>query len=342
MSTPQVNIKLGADTSALRSGVNQAKQTLGSLKKTAAGVAGAFASMVSGRWIRGVFAWADDIADLQLKLNESAETLQKVDFVAKQTGAGGIEQVADAMIRLEKSLGDVENQKATDALKSLGLTADELAAMSLDQKILALSDAFQRARASGTGVNDIMALLGRSAAELIPLLATTRENLEAMLNRAPIISEEDIANAAMLNDQFDEIGDKIKTWGKQATISASGILKFLKTGIMDGFDAANEELVKSSEDAMRAAMERTELAKRMSESMRQNRETAKTPDDVTRLKNTAQIYDSLAKIGSMTQTPIAQPNSDRLLEMQLLELKHAGGYLRGIEINTSNPVNLRP
>ncbi|MFK5283524.1 hypothetical protein ACI3PL_28515, partial [Lacticaseibacillus paracasei] len=81
------------------------------------------------------------ISDLTLKLNESADALQKVDYAAKLAGAGGVDQVGDSMIKLERALGDVENVKAAEALEHLGLTAEALASMSLDQKILALSDA---------------------------------------------------------------------------------------------------------------------------------------------------------------------------------------------------------
>ena len=131
------------------------------------GIAGGITGVTTA--IKESLSMADDLSDLALKLNDSAEALQRVDFAGKQAAGVGVSQIGDSMIRLERALGDVENAKAAEALERLGLSASDLVAMPLDEKILAFSDAFQQARETGTGVADIQALLGRSAGDLIPL-----------------------------------------------------------------------------------------------------------------------------------------------------------------------------
>lgn len=211
----------------------------------AAGLAGGAVGI--GMAIKGTLDYADDISDLTLKLNESAEALQKVDYAAKLAGAGGVDQVGDSMIKLERALGDVENVKAAEALEHLGLTAEALASMSLDQKILALSDAFQKARATGTGVADIQALLGKSSADLIPLLEQGGDALRGMFEDAPVIAEETIQQMAKVNDQIDALIMKTKSWAVNAVGGVVGLGGFFKDffgevisgkGLTDAWDAA--------------------------------------------------------------------------------------------------------
>lgn len=178
--------------------------------------------------IKGALTQADDLADLTVALNESAEGLQRVDFAAQQAASIGIEQVAKSMLRLERSLGDVENAAATDALENLGLSASRLAEMSLEEKILALSEAFQKARETGTGMADIQDLMGRTAADLVPLFEQGGDALRAMFEEAPVMAEETVQQMARVNDQIDAMIMKSKTWLANAvggTVGLGGLIK---------------------------------------------------------------------------------------------------------------------
>jgi hypothetical protein len=181
---------------------------------------------------------ADDLADLTLALNESAEGLQRVDFAAQQAASIGVDQVAKSMMRLERSLGDVENVKATEALERLGLTASQLAGMSLEEKILALSEAFEKARLEGTGMADIQDLLGRSAADLVPLFAQGKEGIEAMFERAPVLAEAAVQEMAMMNDELAAMMTKFNAMKAQSAAGLISLGKLVKDTFTDGFDQA--------------------------------------------------------------------------------------------------------
>lgn len=202
----------------------EVRKSAGTMKRETGGIgtalAGEFKSLVPAMGlgaiaagIKGALNRADELADLKIALGETAETLQRVDFAAQQAAGVGVEDLAKSVIRLEKNLGDVENKKAAEALESFGLSASTLADMPLDEKLIALSGAFQKARADGTGVSDIMALLGKSAPDLIPLLGQTEEALREMFANAPVAAEELIDSMAILNDQFDGLVAKAKTSG---------------------------------------------------------------------------------------------------------------------------------
>lgn len=178
------------------------------------GVAGGITGMTAA--IKESLSMADDLADLALKLNDSAEALQRVDFAGKQAAGVGVAQIGDSMIRLEKALGDVENAKVAEVLERLGLSASDLTAMPLDQKILAFSEAFQKARETGSGVADIQALLGRSAGDLIPLFEQTGDALRGMFEDAPVLAEATVQEMAKINDEIDAMIEKGKNLGSRA------------------------------------------------------------------------------------------------------------------------------
>lgn len=191
-----------------------------------------FAALGAG--IKSALQRADDLADLKVALGETAETLQRVDYAAQQAASVGVDKLADSMLKLEKNLGDIDNKNAADALGNLGVTASQLAAMPLDQKILTLSEAFQRARADGTGVKDILDLLGRSGTGLIPLLTQSKEAIEGMFADAPVVADELIDRMAILNDQFDGLVIKAKTSGVGVVGALSEVGTFLADLVAEG------------------------------------------------------------------------------------------------------------
>lgn len=253
----------------------EVRKSAGTMKRETGGIgtalAGEFKNLLPtiglaslGAAIKGALNRADDIADLTLKLNESAEAIQKVDYAATLSGSS-VDQVADSMIKFERALGDVSNEKASAALSNLGITTEQLGQMSLDEKMVALADAFEQARASGTGVNDLQALLGKSSADLIPLLAQGGDALREMFDSAPVVAEETIQRMAEINDQFDALVMKSKSWVVETVGAAAGLDQFLgefyagilqRQGIGDSFNQALEKQGDRDVAALQAQAER--------------------------------------------------------------------------------------
>jgi hypothetical protein len=272
------NANLDRATQNVRQKAGEMKREGGGVGRSLAdGIKGAlpaisFAALGAG--IKASLQRADDIADLKIALGETAETLQRVDYAAQQTASVGVEDLAKAMIKLEKNLGDLDNKEATEALANFGVTAAELARMPLDEKLIALSGAFQKARAEGTGVKDIMDLLGRSGASLIPMLAQSEDALRDLFEGAPAVADELIDRMAVLNDQFDGLVTKAKSsgigivgaWGEVGTfladLASSGSLE----KALLNFDDRQIEALKSitsqrdGKDAQAEALERQQAA----------------------------------------------------------------------------------
>jgi hypothetical protein len=238
--------------------------------------------------VKSALTEADDLADLTLALNESAEALQRVNFAGQQAASIGVDQIAKSMQKLERSLGDVENKAAAKALQNLGLAAADLAAMPLDEKIIAFSEAFQRARETGTGMHDIQTLLGRSAADLVPLFEQGGDALREMFERAPVMADETVQQMARVNDQIDEMIMKTKTWLAEAVGGTVGLGKFVADVVgstpgeilafmldpLSQVDRAMENLADESVSDQQSAIDREEARKKQSEGMAREQEAA--------------------------------------------------------------------
>ena len=199
-------IEFGFNAAAVDRGLAQLQTKISGFGASAAKAMPNLSGMLGigalGTAIKGTLSSFDDLADTALKLGESTATIQRVTFAAEQSGSS-MDAVAGSALKLEKALGDVENTKAAEALAHLGITGQSLAAMPLDEKLIALSGAFGEARLTGTGYNDILNLLGKSAGDLIPLFSAGKEGLEGMFANAPVLADSAVQNMAAMNDKVD-------------------------------------------------------------------------------------------------------------------------------------------
>jgi hypothetical protein len=253
--------------------------------------------------VKALIDRAGDIDDLAIKLGETAEAVQRVDHAAKIAGSGGVEQVGNAMIRLEKNLGAVGNERATAALERLGLSAGTLMGMPLDEKILALSEAFQTARKEGTGVPDLLDLLGRSGAELIPILSMARGELEGLFANAPALTQHQIVEMTKMGDAVDTTWAKMKNnWSSH--IASMGerwawFKDYVETASIEQADLRmadrNTASTKSIYDRMDAKTAQGEAVAEQQRAAEAAAEEAAAADDLaTALERVAKIKESIA------------------------------------------------
>lgn len=230
-------VTIGGDISDLQAKLKQAGSSITSFgAKTRSGLSGIFDSVgegingllpamglaaVVGR-VKGLMNDMDDLADTALRLGESTETLQRVEYATTLLSGVDLDGVTTSFLRLEKSLGDVENVAAGKALENYGITAEGLARLPLDEKIVTIAEAFQDARATGTGYNDLLDLLGKSAGDLIPLFEQSGAAIREAFADAPVVLDGTVQRIAAMNDQVDAFVAKQK----------GGFADFLSTGLM--------------------------------------------------------------------------------------------------------------
>lgn len=212
-------VTLGLDVAQLKRGLEAVRRDVEkfgqSTKKTMAaasmgGFAGAgksisnaLAGLAVGSKITSTINEYARLADLSARLGVSAESIQRVGIAAEQSGTDA-ETAARALTLLTRALDSPDNKKAADAFQELGVNLGELKAADAFQQVRILATAFQRAQSTGTGFAAIMDLLGKSGAELIPLLRMTGEEMDAIAKK-DIISDDQIARIAKLDDRMVEL-----------------------------------------------------------------------------------------------------------------------------------------
>lgn len=229
-------VKMAADSAQMRSELDRVK---GKLKETDGGVSALSGAFKNLGGIVGTFSMAAVVTqalqaasalnDTAVKTGLSIDALQRLQFAATLSG-GSLEGVSGAVARMQKALVGAEEggKEAVAALDRLGLSAQQILALSPDkqfeaiaQKIAAIQDPAERTTAA-------MALFGRSGAELIPTLIAIGTNGEEMAAQLSAIggpvADKAIANVDTLGDQLDVLKIGAKSTAIELTALASTIL----------------------------------------------------------------------------------------------------------------------
>lgn len=168
-----------------------------------------------------------ELNDLAARLGVDVEALQRVGNAAGTVGTDA-ESVVEALTRLNRELGDVENTKAAAALKTFGVTAESLSTMQPDEAIQTLAEAFQAAQAEGKGFNEIFTLMGKGAAALLPLLRMDKEEMKELF-------EVPVAKKAVV-EALDKMGDKLFLMGARLLPTvATAFVKFTSALEANGY-----------------------------------------------------------------------------------------------------------
>jgi len=236
----------------------------------------------------------------------------------------------------------VENKKAAEALENLGINAEWLASVPLDQKMTALAGAFEQARASGTGYNDIVDLMGKSAGELIPLLSSGKEGLEAMFASAPVLADSAVQSMAALNDKVDGLVSRTKT-GIGATIAMiQGVGSMIGgASFEEAFSTPDEETAAAvkRDNERQAAAAAQELNRQTAVNAAAEKEAATAAEKAAKEKETAltrvkNIQESLIQLELARMAPAER--LARLSEIQkqkIDEMRQAGGLFYEATVN---------
>lgn len=231
-------VRLYMDDKDLRAGLAGLKTTIagaaGGLAKVGAIVGGAaitggiglvtsgFAAATASVW-RFVDAGAglDDIAN---RTGASAEGLSQLRYAAEQSGTD-LAAVEKAM----RKLGDVQTQAAAGsksaaaALASVGLSAGQLAAMSVEDRFLAVADGISRIQDPAAKTSLAMDLLGKSGADLVPMMEEGSAGIRGLMAEANqlglTISGPQAKAAAAFDDTWAKLTSALRSAGNVIAIA---------------------------------------------------------------------------------------------------------------------------
>ena len=192
---------------------NSASANLVGQLKSMAGVVGGAATVAGfARWIKGAVDAMDAMNDLKDATGASITEIAKLERVARLNG-GGIETVGTALIKLNQAISSVDGKNtASIALRELGLEVDKLKKLDPVVQFRELGKALQNFTDNATKGHYILALTGRSAREIAPLLKDYAESTdEAAVTTARMAeqAEQFNKNLALLSTNAGDLARQI-------------------------------------------------------------------------------------------------------------------------------------
>lgn len=202
MALATLSIDLFAKLAELQAGMDKAGRIA---EKTAAGIEARFQKMsAASAGIGGALAGAVSVAGLGAVFKATVDGLDKMNDLADATGATvenlsalediaartgtSVDTVGDALVKMNKFLGEAvkPGSEAADALKRIGLSGKELAALDPAQALQRIAVALAGYGSSGEKARLVQEIFGKSIREVAPLLKDMAEagQLNATVTKA--------------------------------------------------------------------------------------------------------------------------------------------------------------
>lgn len=192
------------------------------------------ASVIQG--FRSIVDEADKIGKSAEKFGIATDTLQTLGYAAKASGSD-FDTLAAGLQNLNKQLVDVDKgtDVASKALRALGVSgadSPEEAFRKIAAGLSSIPDGAQKTAAA-------LAIFGRNAAQLIPLLNEGADGIAALEEKARdlgvVMDGDAIAASTAFNDSLDDMSTAIR-----------GIFRQITVGLLPAVSGMSTELAKSA------------------------------------------------------------------------------------------------
>ena len=192
-------------------------------------IGGALVGLASFGAIKSVIDQFGRIQDLSDQFGVSAETLQRFGQLASESGSS-IDQMASAFSRLTINIQKAQSETGAqaDAMRTLGLSASEMANLSPEQAFLRLADALKNSGGSNEAYAATLALIGNRQQNLIPLLQQGADAISAQSQSIGVASDETVA-------KVDAIADRFQRLGQQLAVGFGPIIGLIGEKLLGGF-----------------------------------------------------------------------------------------------------------
>jgi len=217
MARPEAKYRVTAEDKT-KQGLNSVRKNLGSLKTQFAAI-GAASGAVFAVFSKSAFSAADDLNKLNDQLNISTEALSQYQFVAQQTGVE-FNTLTTALQRLGRRVSEAARGTgvAKDALAELGVDAQKLNKLELDQQFEVLADAFQDVADKNDKVRLAFKLFDTEGVRVLRTMKGGAEAIRELRGEADNLGftlDQEVADSA--TDAVDAIGRL------RAVFKASGV-----------------------------------------------------------------------------------------------------------------------
>jgi hypothetical protein len=210
-----LRVTLGADTAAFDRGLKKAETGLSKFAATATKVLGALGVAFGAQAFAGMIKGTMDAIDAQAKLARAIggtiAGLQGLERSATRSGIQSSEMTA-AVTRLNQALGKaIIDGKGTDGVfKRLGISAQALSRMDVDERLIAISDAMKAAGMSTQEMSATLRELGIRQTSMVTLMQGGAEEIrrsrQAIQEYGAALTKIDTDKIERANDAIADIG----------------------------------------------------------------------------------------------------------------------------------------
>lgn len=229
-------VTIGAKTQGLDDGAKKSESTLNSLQKSMRSVIGSAALLGGAAVTAGAAIIANLVNTGRLAIDTQAKLAQALDGTigglrATEMAAGdagvATEELYAIAAKLNSRLGEATGQTgaAYDALTKLGLSAEALIGLDIDQRFAAIADAMRTMNLSGAEAQDIMRDLGVRNENLANLMRQGGDAFRAQAEEVRALglnlSMVDAAQVEMANDSLGIFGDVLTAIQDRLAVTAA-------------------------------------------------------------------------------------------------------------------------
>lgn len=192
-----------ATSAAFRSVQSNISGLQGALRGIAAPLAAAFSVAGIVSFMKSTIDLADRLNDVAMQTGFTVEQLSALGNAAKLNGSN-TETLTTGLIKLNRAISEAASgsEEQKKAFQALGITQEELRNKAPIDIFYKVSDAFASANDGAVKTDISMKLLGRSGAELIPVLNQGSSELKKF---GASFTAEDAKRASEFNDNIDQI-----------------------------------------------------------------------------------------------------------------------------------------
>jgi len=233
---------------------------VGSLSGMFVGLAGAMSLVSFGNMVNDAIKSAAALKQLSEQTGATVEGLSALKSVAKLSGTG-IDQVATGLTKLSKNMMTMsdEGKEASRAIAAIGLDAEKLRRMKLDEAMLAIANAMAGYSDGAEKTAITLALFGKEGAKLKPML----NDLAVVGTLQAKVTKEQAAAAYEYEKNLVRLNASGEAWKKELAmgllptldLAAKAMLDMLSgsNGLRDGVKelSADGSLTEWAEDALK-------------------------------------------------------------------------------------------
>lgn len=207
-------VELGANDSKLQAGLRSAQNRLqkwaGTVGKIGAVLSGAGAALTTplSMMAFGAAKHGDELAKMADRTGASVEALSELKHAAGQSDVS-FDQLGKAIQKMQKNLVDTP-----DEFRALGLSVEELMALTPDQQFEMIAERISQMQDPAQRTAAAMALLGKSGADLMPLMLGGASGIRELRDEARDlglqVSTEDAQAAVEFSDAWSRVMSVVK------------------------------------------------------------------------------------------------------------------------------------